>query len=167
MSSRRRKLTRSDYEELIGLKGGRGKRRWGKRTIKGGGKMSHLSEAMMLVHMMSKTNKNAKQLKAIIDSLNATQMRDVGHLGQGVLKVRHKLPKKQINQLIRDRKFIDAIVRGKGALSTQKKILSDQRGGFSGILFPLAAQFTALIIGQLGKLFKWVTTRERRVLQLP
>ena len=108
----------------------------------------------MLVHMMSKTNKNAKQRKAIVDSLNATQMQDVGHLVRGVLNVHHKLPEKQINQLIRDRKFIDAIVKGKGALSTRKKILSDQRGGFPGILFPLAAQLAAPVIGQLGKLFK-------------
>ena len=68
--------------------------------------------AMMLAHMMSKMSKNAKQRKAIIDSLNATQMRDVGHLMRGVPNVCRKLPKKQINQLIRDRKFIDAIVRG-------------------------------------------------------
>ena len=62
MLPRRRKLTWSDYEELIGLKGGWGKRRWGKRSIKGGGKMTnHLPEAMMLAHMMSKMNKNAKQ----------------------------------------------------------------------------------------------------------
>ena len=61
MLSRRRKLTLSDYKELISLKGGRGKRRWRKRAVKGSGKMSHLPEAMMLVHMMSKTNKNAKQ----------------------------------------------------------------------------------------------------------
>ena len=115
MPPRRRKLTRSDYEELIGLKGGRGKR---KRSVKGGGKTSHLPEAMMLAHMMSKTNKNAKQRKAIIDSLNAIQMRDVGRLVRGVLNVHRKLPEKQINQLIRDRKFIDAIVKGKGALST-------------------------------------------------
>ena len=81
MLPRRRKLTRSDYEELIGLKGGWGKRRWRKRSVKGGGKMmNHLPEAMMLAHMMSKTNKNAKQRKAIVDSLNATQMQDVGHL---------------------------------------------------------------------------------------
>ena len=156
MPPRRRKLTRSDYKELIGLKAGRGKRKkWGKRSVKGGGKTrSHLPEAMMLAHMMSKTNKNAKQRKAIIDSLNATQMRDVGHLVRGVLNVRRKLPEKQINQLIRDRKFIDAIVKGKGALSTRKKILSDQRGGFPGILFPLAAQLAAPVIGELGKLFK-------------
>ena len=116
--------------------------------------MTHLPEALMLAHMMSKMNKNAKQQKAIIDSLNATQMQDVGHLVRGVLNVHCKLPKKQINQLIRDRKFIDAIVRGKGVLSTQKKILSDQRGGFPGILFPVAAQLAAPVIGQLGKLFK-------------
>ena len=63
MPPRRRKLTQSDYEELISLKGGQGKRRWGKRSVKGGGfgKMTHLPEALMLVHMMSKTNKNAKQ----------------------------------------------------------------------------------------------------------
>lgn len=158
MPPRRRQLTRSDYEELIGLKAGRGKRKkWGKRSLKGGGgkkTRSHLPEAMMLAHMMSKTNKNAKQRKAIVDSLNATQMRDVGHLVRGVLNVRRKLPEKQINQLIRDRKFIDAIVKGKGALSTRKKILSDQRGGFPGILFPLAAQLAAPVIGELGKLFK-------------
>ena len=82
MPQRRRKLTRSDYEELIGLKEGQGKRRWGKRSSKGGGygKMTHLLEALMLAHIMSKTNKNAKQQKAIVDSMNATQMRDVGHL---------------------------------------------------------------------------------------
>ena len=83
MLPRRRKLTQltlSDYEELIGLKGGWRKRRRGKRAIKGGGKTSHLPEAMMLAHMMSKMNKNTKQRKAIIDSLNATQIRDVGHL---------------------------------------------------------------------------------------
>ena len=102
------------------MKGGWGKRRWGKRSIKGGGyrKMTHLREALMFVHMMSKTNKNARQRKAIVDSVNATQMRDVGHLVRGVLNVHGKLPKKLINQLIRDRKFIDAIVRGKGELST-------------------------------------------------
>ena len=76
MLPRRRKLSQSDYEELIGLKGGWGKRRWGKRSVKGGayGKMTHLQEALMLAHMMCKTNKNAKQQKAIVDSMNATQM---------------------------------------------------------------------------------------------
>ena len=76
MLPRRRKLTQSDYEELIGLKGGRGKRRWGKRTVKGGcfSKVTHLLETLMLAHMMSKRNKNAKQQKAVIDLLNATQM---------------------------------------------------------------------------------------------
>ena len=78
---------------------------------------------------------------------------------RGVLNICGKLPKKQINQLIRDKKFIDAIVRGRGALSTQKKILSDQRGGFPGILFPLAAQLAAPVIGQLGK----ASSYQRRV----
>ena len=137
-------------EELIGLKGRRRKRRGMVKSGSGG----KTGDMVLPEAMMSKVNKNTKQLKVIVDSLNASQMCGVGRLVKGILNVCHNLHKKQISQLIRDRKFIDAIVKGKGMVSTRKKILSDQRGGFPGILFPLAAQLAASVISQLGKFFR-------------
>ena len=45
---------------------------------------------------------------------------------KGVLHTQRKLPKKQLKQLIRDRNFIDTLVKGRGSLEMRKKILKDQ-----------------------------------------
>jgi len=156
----KRKLTRRDYEELMYSDSGRKRRR--RRTTgrshrggggtTGGGRIT--PEAFMLAHLMSKANKNAKQRKAVVDSMNASQMKHVGRLVRGVLETRRKLPKNQLRQLIRDRNFINALVKGRGSLDTRKKILKDQRGGFIGALLPIAASLAAPVIQSLGKIFK-------------
>ena len=155
LPKKKRKLTRKDYEALMYGDGGKRRRR---RSHRGGGAVTRggriSPETFMLAHLMSKANKNAKQRKAVVDSMNASQMKHVGRLVRGVLNTRRKLPKKQLRQLIRDRNFIDALVKGKGSLDTRKKILKDQRGGFIGALLPIAASLAAPAIQTLGKIFK-------------
>ena len=43
------------------------------------------SETMMLAHLMSKANKNTKQQRAVIDSMNTSQMKHLRHMVKGVL----------------------------------------------------------------------------------
>ena len=42
-------------------------------------------ETMMLAHLISKANKNVKQQRAVIDSMNTSQMKHFGCMVKGVL----------------------------------------------------------------------------------
>ena len=42
-------------------------------------------ETMMLAHLMSKAIKNVKQKRAVIDSMNTSQMKHFGHMVKGLL----------------------------------------------------------------------------------
>ena len=112
----------------------------------------------MLTHLMSTANKNVKQCQVVVDSLNSSQLREIGKYLKQILNTRQKLPKNQINQLIRDRKLIDALISGKGTVTTRKKILKlktkNQKGGFLGALLPLALNLAGLAIKGLGSIFK-------------
>ena len=64
--NKKRRLTHEDYEELMysGCHHG---------ADGGGGRIS--PETFMLAHLMSKVNKNTKQQRAVVDYMNANQMR--------------------------------------------------------------------------------------------
>ena len=96
---------------------------------------STLVEAILLSQMIANKKKKSKQRNAIIDSLNNRQIKCIGQvLGKVMVsKKKKKLPIAKMRQLIRDRKFINAIVSGQGSLLTRKKILK-QQGGFLSIL---------------------------------
>ena len=138
-------MTHEYYERLIniydnGMKSGTKKTHYYSKKRMGGSIVQ--PEMVMLVHLMSLANRNVKQQQAIVDSLNKNQVRQIGKFLKQILNAKHKLPRNQIKQLIRDRNLIDAIITGRGSLSTRKNILKlktrNQKGGFLGALLPMA-----------------------------
>ena len=156
-----RKLTCDYYENLINIYDNRmksgPKKNYRSKKHKWGGSLVH-PESVMLAHLMSSANRNTKQRQAVVDSLNESQVRHIGRLLKHVLNAKRKLPKNQIKQLIRDRNLIDAIIMGKGTLSTRKNIsklkMRNQKGGFLGALLPVALSLAGPAIKTLGKVFK-------------
>ena len=83
-------------------------------------------KTVMLAHLMSSANRNIKQRQAVVDSLNENQVHQIGKFLKQILNAKHKLPRNQIKQLIRDRNLINAIIPQRGSLSTRKKQLETQ-----------------------------------------
>ena len=157
-----KKWTRADYAKMINLRSGRKrgrktKKRYGAGVSGGGsrGMVGGLTEPLMLSRMIGRSNRNARQRNAIIDTMSPAQMRGIGRLFHRFLVSKYRLPRSRINQLIRDEDFVQAIVQGRGALDTRKKILK-QKGGIFGALLPLAAKILApTVLGSIaGKIFK-------------
>ena len=115
-------------------------------------------ETVMLAHLMSSANRNVKQQQAVVDSLNENQVHQIGKFLKHILNAKHKLPRNQIKQLIRDRNLIDAIITGRGSLSTRKNILKlktrNQKGGFLDTLLPVALSLAGPTIKGLGSILK-------------
>ena len=84
---RQRKLMREDYEELMDMGSVcHHHHRDGGMSVNSVGRIS--PETMMLTHLMSKANKNVKQRRAVIDSMNASQIKHLRHMVKGVLHMR-------------------------------------------------------------------------------
>lgn len=152
-----KKWTRADYARMINMDTARTRRHRGKRAggsgrrMRGGMLGPILRDGVLLSHLMSSKNKNARQRAAIIDTLSPVQMKSVGRAVGAFLNSEYKLPKARIKQLIRDKQFVEAIMRGKGPLETRKKILK-QKGGILPALLPLAVKTLGPMV--LGSLFK-------------
>ena len=155
------KLTRKYYERLIniydnGMKSGMKKNRYYSKKRTGGSIVQ--PETVMLAHLMSSANRNVKQQQAVVDSLNENQVCQIGKFLKQILNAKHKLPRNQIKQLIRDRNLIDAIITGRGSLSTRKNILKlktkNQKGKFLSALLPVALSLAGPTIKGLGSVFK-------------
>ena len=154
------KLTRKYYERLIniyddGMKSGMKKTCYYRKKRTGGSIVQ--PETVMLVHLMNSANRNVKQ-QAVVDSLNKNQLHQIGKFLKQILNTKHKLPRNQIKELIRDRNLIDAIITGRGSLSTRKNILKlktkNQKGGFLGALLPVALSLAGPAIKGPGSIFK-------------
>ena len=94
----------------------------------------------------------------MVDSLNENQVCQIGKFLKQIFNAKHKLPRNQIKQLIRDRNLIDAIITGRGSLSTRKNILKlktkNQKGGFLSAILPVALSLAGPTIKGLGTIFK-------------
>ena len=94
----------------------------------------------------------------VVDLLNENQVRQIGKFLKQIFNAKHKLPRNQIKQLIRDRNLIDAIITERGSLSTRKNILKlktkNQKGRFLGALLPVALSLAGPAIKGLGSVFK-------------
>ena len=155
--------TRDDYARMINMYGysDGGKKAKRRRRRRQGGGRSTLHEAMLLGKMLgNRRGNNRKSREAIIDSMSNKQMNDLGKvMARALARPGRAIPKSRIKQLIKDRKFITAIIKGQGPLSLRKKILK-QRGGFLGSLIgALAAPLIEPVIGTIGTIVKAATRR--------
>ena len=154
-------MRREYYERLIniydnGMKSGMKKNSYYSKKKTRGSIVQ--PETVMLAHLMSSVNRNDKQQQVVVDSLNENQVRQIGKFLKDILNAKHKLPRNQIKQMIRDRNLIDAIITGRGSLSSRKNLLKlktrNQKGEFLSALLPVALSSAGPIIKGLGSIFK-------------
>ena len=94
----------------------------------------------------------------MIDTMDKSQVRQMGKLVDFFLNSCSKLPAKTIKLLSKNQEFVKAITENKVPISMKKRIFK-QKGGILPMLLPFAAKATALLAGSLlsgiaGKLFK-------------
>ena len=107
--------------------------------------------------MISNDNRNRAQRDAMIDTMNKSQVQQMGKLVDFFLNSHTKLPTKTIKLLSKNQEFVKAITENKVPVSTKKRIFK-QKGGILPMLLPFAAKATAPLAGSLlfgiaGKLF--------------
>ena len=109
--------------------------------------------SMMLAKLLGRDNKNAQQKRAIAATLSKSDMNGMGRMWKKFLNSKYPLPKKQIKQLIRDKKLIDSFFDTRIPLDTRRRIVA-QEGGFLGFLLPLITKVAAPLVGSVAhKLF--------------
>ena len=164
-----KKYSREDYARMIGIKrkkkkgkgiskrrrNQRGGKRKKNKKVKIKGSPS-LYLGLVLGKMLSKKNPNSKQRNAILDTMNGSQMKAVTGVIRRFIasKETESLPKKQLKQLAKDQKFINALIHEKTPLNIKKDILG-QKGGFITNLLPTIMKTIGhtLLGGIAGKLF--------------
>ena len=152
------KWSRSDYEAMIGLRGQKEKKKKKKvQKKKATSGALHATKAllhsMMLAKLLGRDNKNAQQKRAIAATLSKSNMNGMGRLWRKFLNSKYPLPKKQIKQLIRDKKLIDSFFDTRIPLDMRRRIVA-QEGGFLGFLLPLITKVAAPLVGSVAhKLF--------------
>ena len=154
------KWSRSDYEAMIGLRRQKEKKKKKKKKIqkkKLTSRALHATKAllhsMMLAKLLGRDNRNAQQKRAIAATLSKSNMKSMGRLWKKFLNLKYPLPKKQIKQLIRDKKLIDSFFDTRIPLDTRRRIVA-QEGGFLGFLLPLITKVAAPLVGSVAhKLF--------------
>ena len=147
-----KRLSRKDYQNLIGIANEKKKPRAKKRrktNQRGGITVPDL----LLAKMISNDNRNRPQRDAMIDTMNKSQVRRMGKL----VDSRTKLPPKTIKLLSKNQEFVKTITENKVPVSTKKRIFK-QKGGILPMLLPFAAKAAAplagsLLSGILGKIF--------------
>lgn len=130
------KVTRRDYVKMIGKK----------KKLKVPGYAKHLH----LLNLMGSKNINTRQRKALINTMNKSQMQATKGMVNDFLNQRYPVPPKIIKRLKRDKQFIYDLVDRKTLFERQKKILR-QRGGFLGILAGLAATILPSLLNPIIK----------------
>lgn len=158
----RANLTRDDYLKLIqdvsqkdNLVLPPRKKRQSPRLRKmrgGGGGNNKLFKKNLYLYGLIGQNSNKAQRRALIDSMNQSQMRGVQHLISDFLKKKYEVPTKILKKLRRDRRYIYDLLNNDLPIENHKEILK-QRGGFISSLIPLAG---ALASPMLDLLFKAV-----------
>ena len=85
--------------------------------------------------------------------LSKSDMNGMGWMWKKFLNSKYPLPKKQIKQLIRDKKLIDSLFDTRIPLDTRRRIVA-QEGGFLGFLLPLITKVAVPLVGLVAhKLF--------------
>ena len=131
------KWSRSDYEAMIGLRQKEKKKKKKKKKKRQKKKLTSgalqttkaLLHSMMLAKLLGRDNKNVQQKRAIAAMLSKSNMNGMGQLWKKFLHLKYPLPKKQIKQLIRDKKLIDLFFDTRIPLDTRRK-LWHRKGGF-------------------------------------
>ena len=149
------KWSRSDYAAMIGLRKEKKKKKRQKKKPTGGA--LHATKAllhlMMLAKLLGRDNKNAQQKRAIAAMLSKSDMNSIGQMWKKFLNSKYPLPKKQIKQLIRDKKLINSFFDTRIPLDTRRRIMA-QEGGFLGFLLPLITKVAVPFVGSVAhKLF--------------
>ena len=149
------KWSRSDYEAMIGLRKEKKKKKRQKKKPTSGAlhATKALLHSMMLAKLLGRDNKNAQQKRAIAAMLSKSDMNGMGWLWKKFLNSKYPLPKKQIKQLIRDKKLIDSFFDTRIPLDKRRRIVA-QEVGFLGFLLPLITKVAAPLVGSVAhKLF--------------
>ena len=148
------KWSRSDYEAMIGLRKEKNKKRQKKKLTSGALHATKaLLHSMMLAKLLGRDNKNAQQKRAIAAMLSKSDMNGMGRMWKKFLNSKYPLSKKQIKQLIRDKKLIDSFFDTRIPLNTRRRIVA-QEGGFLGFLLPLITKVAVPLVGSVAhKLF--------------
>ena len=146
--ARKKKLTRKDYEKMIfSGTSAPGKRGRVSKRQKGG----IMVDDLVLAKMIGQNNRNARQRRAIAETMNNSQIRKLGYIIRDFLNSNYKLTGDQIKKLTRNKKFISALINPK-VPSHLKKEIYVQKGGFLGALLPIAAKVLGpVLLGPLAK----------------
>ena len=107
--------------------------------------------------LRSNDNRNRAQRDAMIDTMNKSQVQQMGKLVDFFLNSHTRLPANTIKLLSKNQEFVKAITENKVPVSMKKRIFK-QKGGILPMLLPFAAKATAPLAGSLlsgiaGKLF--------------
>ena len=143
----KKKLTRKDYERIIGIAKGGVKKRPSRNKGKRGGQRGGITMPdILLAKMISNDNKNKLQREAIIDTMNESQMKRMSKMVKLFLESRTELPPKTINMLSANQEFVKAIVKNKVPIAMKKKIFK-QKEGILPMLLPFAAKVALPLAG--------------------
>ena len=116
---------------MIGLRKEKKKKKRQKKKLTSG--TLHATKAllhsMMLAKLLGRDNKNAQQKRAIAATLSKSDMNGMGRMWKKFLNLKYPLPKKQIKQLIQDKKLIDSFFDTRIPLDMRRRIVA-QKGGF-------------------------------------
>ena len=93
--SQKSKWTREDYARMIGLSGASKKKLKKKKGIyiKGGARI----EGLMLAKLIGQKNRNKSQRKALISTMNNTQLKGVGRILRSFMNSKYKLSPRTLN----------------------------------------------------------------------
>jgi len=147
-------LTRADYMAIT-QHGHRKKqkRKHSKSTVENKALRKHYD----LFKLVSSKNPNKKQREALIETLNKEQMGGITKLVKDFLNQKYTVPPKTMKQMKKDKAYIYALINSKTNINDKKQILK-QKGGFLGLLAPLAGALLpgllGPVIGAVGKIFK-------------
>ena len=141
-----KRLTRKDYERLIGIANGKEKKKNSKARKevgrKGGQRGGITVLDLLLAKMISNNNRNRVQREAMVDTMNKPQNRQMGKLVDFFLNFHTKLPTKTIKLLSKNQEFVKAITENKVPISRKKRIFK-QKGDILPMLFLFAAKAAA------------------------
>lgn len=149
MLKERKYMTETDYKKLIKMGKSKKKMRGGGRNLQNDedssenqkiklprGVSQKLAKNIHFIGLLGSKNPNKKQKKALLDTINKTQINAIGELTGNLLNGRYNVPKSVLKKLSKDKDSLYALADKKKPISKKKKIL-EQKGGFLGALLPL------------------------------
>ena len=142
-----KRLSRKDYQRLIGIANEKKKPK-ARRRRKHDQRGSITVVNLLLAKMISNDKRNWVQRGAMIDTMNKSQVQQMGKLVDFFLNSCTKLLAKTIKLLSKNQEFVKAITENKVLISTKKRIFK-QKGGILPMLLPFAAKTTAPLAGSL------------------